>query len=71
MTPKEVIRWLRECSKDGAHDCENCPYNKEAYEAGCGKLLSDAALLLEAAGLGRAPESLTISADEGIVVKYT
>lgn len=71
MSPKEVIKWLRECSKDGAHNCQECPYNKEPYEAGCGKLLSDAALLLEASGLGRAPESLAISADGGIEVKYT
>lgn len=71
MSPKEVIKWLRECSKDGAHNCKECPYNKEPYEAGCGKLLSDAALLLEAAGLGIAPESFTISTDGGIEVKYT
>ena len=46
MTPQEVIKWLRVCSSAGPHDCEQCPYNREPYEAGCGRLLSDAALLL-------------------------
>lgn len=55
MNPQEVIKWLVACSKDGAHDCKSCPYNKDDYEAGCGKLLSDAALLLAAAyGGGKA-----------------
>lgn len=48
MTPKEVIKWLRACSQDGPHNCAECPYNKDPYELGCGKLLSDAALLLQA-----------------------
>ena len=49
MTPKEVIKWLQACSQDGPHNCAECPYNKDPYELGCGKLLSDAALLLQAA----------------------
>lgn len=47
-TVHTVIHWLRECSQDGPRDCKNCPYNNDDYEAGCGKLLSDAALLLGA-----------------------
>lgn len=43
---QEIIKWLTECSHDGPHNCKECPYNKEPYEAGCGKLLSDAALAL-------------------------
>lgn len=49
MSPQEVIKWLQECSKGHGCNCKECPYNKEPYEAGCGKLLSDAALLLNAA----------------------
>lgn len=50
MTPQEIIRWLNICATDShAEACKTCPYNKENYEAGCGKLLSDAALLLVAA----------------------
>lgn len=43
---QQIIEWLTECSHDGPHNCKECPYNKEPYEAGCGKLLSDAALSL-------------------------
>lgn len=47
MTPQEVIKWLNICSTDHhAKQCKMCPYNKDDYEAGCGKLLADAALLL-------------------------
>ena len=47
---KEIIHILRECSKDGPCElCKTCPYNTEPYSTGCGKLLSDAALLLEVA----------------------
>lgn len=49
MTPKEVIKWLQACSHDGLHNCAERPYNKDPYELGCGKLLNDAALLLQAA----------------------
>lgn len=45
---EELIYWLRQCSHEGPGHCTGCPYNKDPYEAGCGKLLSDAALLLEA-----------------------
>lgn len=48
MNPQEVIKWLQVCSKDGLN-CQGCPYDKNPYEAGCGKLLADAALLLSAA----------------------
>ena len=52
MNPREVIKWLRVCCHDGIiEECKQCPYNKDDYEAGCGKLLSDAALLLSAAYL--------------------
>ena len=44
MTPQEICERLRRCSKS---DCEGCPYRYvDDYDAGCGKLLSDAALLL-------------------------
>lgn len=50
MTPQEIIHWLTICATDHhADECKKCPYNKDDYEAGCGKLLSDAALLLSAA----------------------
>ena len=51
MSPHEIIELLRRCGKNG-HVCEGCPYHYvDDYEAGCGKLLSDAALLLSAAYL--------------------
>ena len=47
MTPQEVIKWLNICSTNcSAEQCRQCPYYDDEYEAGCGKLLSDAALLL-------------------------
>lgn len=50
MTPQEIIKWLTVCATDHhADECKGCPYNKDDYENGCGKLLSDAALLLSAA----------------------
>ena len=49
MEAKEVIKWLQICSRNDAGKlCKECPYNKPAYEEGCGKLLADAAKLLEA-----------------------
>lgn len=49
MTIQKIIELLRRCSKNG-NTCEGCPYRYvEDHEAGCGKLLSDAALLLTAA----------------------
>jgi len=54
MTPSDVIKWLNVCSTEfHGSECEKCPYNKEPYEAGCGKLMSDAALLLSAAYGGK------------------
>lgn len=49
MEPADIIHWLQECSKDHGCDCQHCPYNKDDYEAGCGRLLTDAALLIAAA----------------------
>lgn len=50
MEAREVIKWLNICATDcHAEECKKCPYKKDDYEAGCGKLLSDAALLLDAA----------------------
>ena len=50
MTPEEIIYWLNVCATDcHAEACKQCPYNKSDYEAGCGKLLADAALLLTVA----------------------
>ena len=50
MSPREIIKWLEICATDcNAEECRQCPYNKDDYKAGCGKLLSDAALLLTAA----------------------
>lgn len=50
MTPQEIIKWLNICATDcHAEECKQCPYNKDDYEDGCGKLLADAALLLTAA----------------------
>lgn len=44
---KNVIHWLQICSTEHhAEQCKQCPYNKDNYEYGCGKLLQDAALLL-------------------------
>lgn len=44
MTPQEIAERLRRCAKS---DCKGCPYRYvDDYYAGCGKLLSDAALLL-------------------------
>lgn len=49
MTPEEIIKWLRICATNcHAEECKHCPYYKDDYEAGCGKLLADAALLLSA-----------------------
>ena len=62
MTPKEVIKWLQACSQDGPHNCAECPYNKDPYELGCGKLLSDAALLLQAAYVPQESQTLDMMA---------
>lgn len=44
MTPQEITAQMRKCS---VGDCEGCPYRYvDDYEAGCGRLLADAALLL-------------------------
>lgn len=44
MTPWEISERLRRCANS---DCEGCPYRYvDDYDAGCGKLLSDASLLL-------------------------
>lgn len=69
MNPKDIIHWLNVCSKDAhAEECKQCPYNKDDYEAGCGKLLSDAALLLSAAY--QFPSSVFMS-ENGLEVKYS
>lgn len=69
MNPKDIIHWLTVCSKDvHAEECKKCPYNKDDYEAGCGKLLSDAALLLSAAY--HVPSSVSVSAN-GLEVNYS
>lgn len=44
---EEIIHWLKICSKEIPGNCDGCPYNKDPYEIGCGKLLADAALALE------------------------
>ena len=48
MPEAEVVsKWLHICSKDDAGEhCKDCPYNKDPYENGCGKLLADAAKLI-------------------------
>ena len=49
MNPQEVIKWLRICATDcHAEECKKCPYYKDDYTEGCGRLLADAALLLTA-----------------------
>lgn len=45
LNPQDLIARLQKCSKDNC-DCDGCPYNKQGYEEGCGKLLADAARLL-------------------------
>lgn len=65
MTPNEIIKWLRECSQDGPRNCKECPYNKEPYEAGCGKLLSDAALLIDAIYSKYHAPTVTVSFQKG------
>lgn len=68
MTPQEIIKWLQICATDGhVEECKRCPYNKDDYEVGCGKLLSDAALLLSAA-YPEPPKSVVIGPN-GIEVK--
>ena len=52
MEPKEVIKWLQVCSKNTTPEvCRDCPYWPAYYEKGyvesCGKLLADAAELLQ------------------------
>lgn len=44
---EEIIHWLKICSEEIPGNCDGCPYNKDPYEVGCGKLLADAALALE------------------------
>ena len=48
MPEAEVVsKWLHICSKDDAGEhCKDCPYNKDPYENGCGKLLADAGKLI-------------------------
>lgn len=46
MKAKEVMEWLNKCGSQETADCEHCPYNRDPYEEGCGKLLTDAAVLL-------------------------
>ena len=44
MSPNEIVKLLRKCS---VGNCEGCPYRYvDDYQAGCGRLLADAALLL-------------------------
>ena len=49
MPDAELVRqWLTNCSKDDAWEsCNKCPWNKDPYENGCGKLLADAARLIK------------------------
>lgn len=51
MTPQEIIKVLKICSKDNTNGfCKTCPYGGDLdFEEGCGRLLADAALLLSAA----------------------
>lgn len=44
MSPYEITELLKKCS---VGNCEGCPYRYvDDYQAGCGRLLADAALLL-------------------------
>ena len=64
MTPQEISERLRKCANS---DCEGCPYRYvDDYAAGCGKLLSDAALLL-AVLLPRDEKNLDLIIDRGEV----
>lgn len=54
MKVSELVEWLVKCSDADAADCENCPYNRDPYEDGCGKLMSDAAALLRVFAPGEA-----------------
>lgn len=49
MPDAELTRkWLEICGSDNAGEhCKDCPWNKDPYENGCGKLLTDAARLIK------------------------
>ena len=48
MPDAELVReWLTICSRDDAGErCKDCPWNRDPYENGCGKLLRDAERLI-------------------------
>ena len=46
MKATEVIEWLQKCGRCTTDGCETCPYDRDPYEEGCGKLLTDAAALM-------------------------
>lgn len=61
MTPQEIIERLRKCA---VGDCVGCPNRYvDDYQAGCGKLLSDAALLLSASYCG---STIAFSLEKGV-----
>ena len=78
MEPREVIKWLQVCSKNTTPEaCKDCPYWPAYYEKGyvesCGKLLADAAELLQKAypdevkpcGWNLGPDGLAVIYENG------
>lgn len=78
MDPREVIKWLQICSKSNSlNDCKQCPYNnlyyKKGYGDACGRLLADAAELLQRAypdevkpcGWNLGPDGLVVIYENG------
>ena len=62
MSPQEIAAQLRKCS---VGDCDGCPYRYvDDYEAGCGRLLADAALLLSVVFSGDSTITLTLDGKE-------
>lgn len=49
MPDAELVRkWLEICGRDDAGEhCKDCPWSKDPYENGCGKLLADASRLIK------------------------
>lgn len=48
LTEAEIIECLDRCASGADEACDVCPYNRDPYEDGCGKLLADSAALLKA-----------------------
>lgn len=74
MNPREVIKWLQICSKNySLAECKDCPYYEKGYVDSCGKLLAEAAELLQRAypdeakpcGWNLGPDGLAVIYENG------